>query len=158
MKIGEIAQRVGVSVSALRLYEQRGLIVASRSPGGTRHYSEDELDRFLAIVGLTRAEVSIEDLTRLARVRSEHVSGDAASRKVESILSEVETGLLARLDQIQTVLADLREAKHHLAGCHDCPHRPTRANCANCPVAVDLLKCVVMRLVWDQAKDDAPKP
>ncbi len=158
MKIGEIARRVGMSVSALRMYEQRGLIEAARSPGGTRHYGDEELERFLAIVALTSAEVSIDDLVRLARVRPEHVSGDAASRRVESIMAEVEAGLMARLERIQKALADLQQARRRLAGCHGCQHRPTRANCADCPVAAELLECPVMRVVWDQAVHDASNP
>ena len=158
MKIGEIARRVGVSVSALRMYEQRGLIAATRSSGGTRHYGVEELERFLAIVALTGAEVSIEDLARLAKVRSEHTSGDAASRRVESILAEIDAGLMARLERIQIALANLRQAKHRLARCHGCQRRPTRANCADCPVTAKLLECPVMRVVWDHAVDDASNP
>ncbi|MDP2795258.1 MAG: MerR family transcriptional regulator, partial [Sulfurisoma sp.] len=152
---GEVAQRVGVSVSALRLYEQRGLIEAGRSEGGTRHFSEEDVERFRAIVGLTRAEVSIDALARLARIRSENRSGDAASRRVEEVLTEVEADLAARLKRLQSARTDLRRAKQRLVGCHDCPKRPTRSNCAGCPVADKLLECQVMRIVWDRAPNVA---
>jgi DNA-binding transcriptional MerR regulator len=154
VKIGAIAQRVGVSVSALRLYEQRGLVATDRSPGGTRQYGEEELERFHAIVGLTRAEVRIEDLARLAGARSANSSGDTASRQVEDILAEVEAGLTTRLERLQNALLDIQQARSRLEGCHGCSRRPTRELCAGCPVADKLLACSVMRVVWDQGTRD----
>lgn len=155
MKIGEVAQLVGVSISALRMYEQRGLIAAGRSPRGTRHYGEEELVRFQAIVGLTRAEVHIETLARLARIRLANPTGDAASRQVESVLKDVEAEMTARIETLQTTLADLRHAQDRLTGCHGCLRQPTRENCSDCTVADGLLACPVMRVVWDQESGDA---
>jgi len=154
MKIGELARRVGVSISALRLYEQRGLIAAGRSEGGTRHYGKEDMARFQAIVSLTRAEVPIDPLTRLARIRSESSSGAIASRRVEVILTEVEAEIEARLKLLQSARADIRRAKQRLTGCHGCPKQPTRRNCTGCPVADELLECQVMRIVWDQGRKD----
>lgn len=154
MKIGEVARRVGVSVSALRLYEQRGLIKAGRSEGGTRHYGEEDIERFRAIVNLTCAEVPIDPLAHLARIRAESASGDVASQRVEAVLAEVEADMAARLKQLQSARADIRRAKQQLTGCHGCPKRPTRQNCAGCPVAAELLACQVMRIVWDQGLKD----
>lgn len=154
MKIGELARRVGVSISALRLYEQRGLIEAGRSEGGTRHYGEEDIARFQAIVSLTRAEVPIDPLTRLARIRSESSSGAVASRRVEAILAEVEAEIEVRLKLLQSARADIRRARQHLTGCHGCRQRPTRQNCTGCPVADALLECQVMRIVWDQGLKD----
>lgn len=154
MKIGEVAQRIGVSVSALRLYERRGLIEADRSEGGTRHYGEEDVERFQAIVSLTRAEVPIDPLARLARIRSESPSGAVASQRVEAVLTEVEAEIEARLKLLQSARADIRRAKQRLTGCHSCPQRPTRRNCTGCPVANELLECQVMRIVWDQVPRD----
>lgn len=40
MRIGEVAQQSGVSVRALRYYEEQGLLHPERSPSGQRHYAE----------------------------------------------------------------------------------------------------------------------
>ena len=46
MKIGELAQRAGISASAIRYYEQAGLMPkAERSPNGYRTYGEPALER-----------------------------------------------------------------------------------------------------------------
>ena len=48
----EAASQLGVSVKALRLYEQRGLITPVRSEAGYRAYGPDEMSRAAGIVSL----------------------------------------------------------------------------------------------------------
>lgn len=60
--IGELAARSGVATSALRFYEQRGLIASQRSPGNQRRYTRATLRRVAFIraaqhVGLSIAEI-----------------------------------------------------------------------------------------------------
>lgn len=45
MRIGEVADKAGVSVRALRYYEEQDLLQASRSPGGQRHYPDTAVQR-----------------------------------------------------------------------------------------------------------------
>lgn len=155
MKIGELAQQLGISTSTVRMYEQRGLLDAGRSPRGTRHYGEEELERVRAITALTRADVAIEDIARLAQVRHETATGNAASRQVEAILAVLDDHLSAQIAVLQATLDDVRRAQEELPGCHGCRHRPTRDNCAGCPVADELLACSVMKVVWDQAQAES---
>ena len=62
LSIGEVSVRSGISTSALRFYENQGLVQASRSDGGQRRYERDVLRRVAFIrvaqrVGLTLDEV-----------------------------------------------------------------------------------------------------
>ena len=43
--ISVAAAQVGMAPQTLRLYEQRGLLEPDRTYGGTRRYSQDDLDR-----------------------------------------------------------------------------------------------------------------
>ncbi|WP_051951386.1 MerR family transcriptional regulator [Actinacidiphila yeochonensis] len=45
MRIGKVAERAGVSVRALRYYEEQGLLVADRSAGDQRQYAESDVER-----------------------------------------------------------------------------------------------------------------
>ncbi len=54
MDIGEVARRTGLRASALRYYEERGLIRASARIGARRQFADDVLDR-LALIALGRA-------------------------------------------------------------------------------------------------------
>jgi DNA-binding transcriptional MerR regulator len=45
MRIGELAQRAGVSVRSLRYYEEQGLLESERTTGGHREYRESDVAR-----------------------------------------------------------------------------------------------------------------
>lgn len=48
--IGRVATRTGVSVSALRFYEEKGLITSSRNSGGQRVFAASDIRRVSFIV------------------------------------------------------------------------------------------------------------
>lgn len=69
LTIGELAARSGVSASALRFYETKGLIASTRTDGNQRRYPRASLRRVALIragqeVGLSLAELA-EALARL---------------------------------------------------------------------------------------------
>ncbi|MFI6997415.1 MerR family transcriptional regulator [Nocardia sp. NPDC050175] len=45
MRIGELAERTGVSVRSLRYYETKGLLASERTSGGQREYPASAVDR-----------------------------------------------------------------------------------------------------------------
>jgi MerR family transcriptional regulator, redox-sensitive transcriptional activator SoxR len=62
LSIGEVAERTGVAVSALRFYEAEGMLASTRSSGGQRRFHRDVLRRVAFIrvaqqVGLTLDEI-----------------------------------------------------------------------------------------------------
>jgi MerR family transcriptional regulator, redox-sensitive transcriptional activator SoxR len=74
LTIGEVAARSGVATSALRYYEERGLITADRAGSGHRRYPRYILRRVAFIVfaqkiGLTLEEIR-EELSKLPENRA----------------------------------------------------------------------------------------
>ncbi|MFF4623113.1 MerR family transcriptional regulator [Nonomuraea jabiensis] len=65
MRIGELAARSGVSVRALRYYEEQGLLEANRSGSGQRHYPESAADRVQLIQMLYSAGLSSRTIAEL---------------------------------------------------------------------------------------------
>ncbi|GAA5053553.1 DNA-binding transcriptional MerR regulator [Thermocatellispora tengchongensis] len=65
MRIGELASRAGVSVRSLRYYEEQGLITSTRSAGGQRTYTEDEVERVRFIQRLYAAGLSSRTVLEL---------------------------------------------------------------------------------------------
>jgi DNA-binding transcriptional MerR regulator len=59
------AQRLGVSAKALRLYEQRGLVVPGRTPAGWRAYGPDEMARAAEVVALRGLGFSLAQVARV---------------------------------------------------------------------------------------------
>lgn len=100
--------------------------------------------------------MSVEALAGLAAIRPASATGNAASRRVEASLSDIEAALAARIEVLHAAMTDLRRARAKLPGCHDCRKRPTHANCMPCPMASELLACRVMHVVWDQETTSVP--
>jgi MerR family redox-sensitive transcriptional activator SoxR len=62
LPIGTVAARAGVNVSALRFYEDRGLITSRRSDGGQRRYPRSVLRRLAFIQVAQRVGLSLEEI------------------------------------------------------------------------------------------------
>ncbi len=62
MRIGELAERVGVSPRSLRYYEEQGLLSPARNANGHREYDEVTLDRARNIKDLLAAGLTTEDV------------------------------------------------------------------------------------------------
>jgi len=66
ISIGVLAQRVGISVSAVRRYETEGLIIAHRSGSGRRLYSHQDISRVQNIQHLIQdSGLNIEGIRRM---------------------------------------------------------------------------------------------
>jgi MerR family transcriptional regulator/heat shock protein HspR len=64
--IGVLAQKVGLSVSAVRKYENEGLIIAHRTPSGHRLFSHEDIDRIRNIQHMIQdLGLNIEGIRRL---------------------------------------------------------------------------------------------
>lgn len=63
--IAVAADMVGVGEQTLRLYETRGLLTPDRTAGGTRRYSEDDLDVVRQVVALLSDGVNIAGARRI---------------------------------------------------------------------------------------------
>ena len=74
LTIGEVAARSGVAASALRFYEEQGLIASERNDSGHRRYPRSVLRRVAFIVFAQRVGLSLEEigaeLARLPRNRA----------------------------------------------------------------------------------------
>jgi MerR family redox-sensitive transcriptional activator SoxR len=111
LAIGEVAGRSGIAPSALRYYEQQGLIAASRTAGGARRYPRSVLRRLAIIragrnVGLTLPEI---------RAALATLPGDRPPTADDwARLSE---GWRARLDEQIAALERLRDGLTSCIGC-----------------------------------------
>lgn len=103
LRIGELADRSGVSVRALRYYEEQGLLEAERTPHGQRRYEASAVAKVrffqqMYAAGLTSANIA----TLLPCMNTGHT--DAAQRRM---LAEQRERVAARRDELQTALDQL---------------------------------------------------
>jgi MerR family transcriptional regulator, redox-sensitive transcriptional activator SoxR len=69
LTIGEVSRRSGVAASALRFYEERGLIASQRAGSGHRRYPRSALRRVAFIVFAQRVGLTLEEIgTELAHL------------------------------------------------------------------------------------------
>ncbi|HTX30823.1 MAG TPA: redox-sensitive transcriptional activator SoxR [Solirubrobacteraceae bacterium] len=111
LTISEISRRSGVASSALRFYEERGLIRSERAGSGHRRYPRSVLRRIAFIVFAQRIGLSLEEIgAELAKLPADR----APNRRDWSRLS---SEWRTRIDQR---IAELERLRSGLAECIGC--------------------------------------
>ncbi len=111
MTIGEVSRRSGVAASALRFYEERGLIGSERAGSGHRRYPRAVLRRIAFIVFAQRVGLTLEEIgVELGKLPPDR----APTRRDWSRLS---AGWSSRIDER---IAELQRLKAGLTECIGC--------------------------------------
>ncbi|MFC7375773.1 redox-sensitive transcriptional activator SoxR [Brachybacterium sp. GCM10030267] len=111
LTIGEMSRRTGVAVSALRYYEDLGLIASVRTAGNQRRYARHMLRRVSLITVAKRLGMPLSEVHEafgdvpMERTPS-HADWQRASRRWKSQLEERRRGL--------------ERLEHELTGCIGC--------------------------------------
>ncbi|WP_316316393.1 redox-sensitive transcriptional activator SoxR [Clavibacter michiganensis] len=98
LTVGEMTRRTGVAASALRFYEDLGLIAAERTAGNQRRYARHMLRRVSLITVAKRLGIPLADVQSpfddvpLARPPS-HADWQRASRRWKRLLEERRRGI-----------------------------------------------------------------
>lgn len=66
------AELVGLDAQSLRLYERRGLVRPDRTPGGTRRYSPDDLERLRRIKDLLAAGLNLAGIAMVIDLEADN--------------------------------------------------------------------------------------
>lgn len=111
LTIGEVSERTGVAVSALRFYDAEGFIASSRTEGGQRRFARDVLRRVAFIrvaqtIGLTLDEIR-DTLATLPRGRT----------PTKADWSRLSRAWRPRLDEQMRLLERLRDQLSSCIGC-----------------------------------------
>lgn len=69
--IAVAAELTGLHPQTLRLYEQEGLLTPTRSSGGTRRYSTDDIDRLHQIMALTSDGLNLAGVRRVLELQEQ---------------------------------------------------------------------------------------
>jgi MerR family transcriptional regulator, heat shock protein HspR len=70
--ISVAAELVGMAVPSLRLYESHGLLEPDRTPGGTRRYSVNDLERLRGIAELLEAGVNLTGISMIMQLQEDN--------------------------------------------------------------------------------------
>ncbi len=111
MTIGDLARRTGLSVSAIRFYEEKGLVQPLRTGGGQRRFLRSDIRRLsFALIaqqlGFTIPQIAAE----LARLPEGRTPGAADWRRISGYFRKV----------IDDRIAALERTRDSLDGCIGC--------------------------------------
>lgn len=105
IRIGEVARGAGVSVRAVRYYEQQGLLTAERSPSGQRLYRPSTVAKVRFFQQMYAAGLTSRNIAELLPcVESGHTDADQ-----RAMLHAERDRIQAKVDDLQAALDRLDE-------------------------------------------------
>ncbi|HXJ03469.1 MAG TPA: heavy metal-responsive transcriptional regulator [Candidatus Acidoferrum sp.] len=129
MRIGQMSKQSGVSIDAIRFYERSRLLVApTRSEGGFRLYSSDDLAALRFIRSLQSLGFSLNEIREFASLRTNDLRACSA---VRTLLDRKLKDIHAKRVSL-TELED--ELKAALTKCNSQLKRPKGKKNGRCPV------------------------
>lgn len=126
-RIGEVAQRAGISVPAVRYYERLGLLAtAQRSGGGNRRYPVETVERIRFVKQAQANGLTLAEIRELVALKSR--GGTRRCRQVQQLLATK----IAQLDEQRAQLEEFRRTLQALAD--QCTESLRNASDPECPV------------------------
>ena len=105
MRIGELARASGIAPSAVRYYEQLGLLPApERTASGYRSYAGDAVDRLAFVRSAQAGGLTLAEVRQVLGVRD---AGEAPCRVVTELIDRRHADVRARITELQALERDL---------------------------------------------------
>src|SRR4029079_10156192 len=111
LSIGEVSERSGLAVSAIRFYEDKGLITSARTPGGQRRFRLDVLRRLAFVQAAQRVGLTLDEIASALAVLPEDGGPSGPEWK------ELSASWRPMLDERIELLVALRDQLDHCIGC-----------------------------------------
>jgi DNA-binding transcriptional MerR regulator len=108
MRIGELAERAGVTPRTIRYYEGLGLLGPNEREGlGFRYYTDTELFRLKKIDALKQMGLSLEEVGEVLPLYCDDPTGLRGKRRVLQILQAHMDEVDEKITSLQQLRADL---------------------------------------------------
>lgn len=102
LTIGEVARRSGVAASALRFYEERGLIRSERAGSGHRRFPRAVLRRVAFIVFAQKIGLSLEEIaSELAKLPENRVPNGRDWSRLSGLWTAIIDERMAELERLK---------------------------------------------------------
>jgi DNA-binding transcriptional MerR regulator len=114
MRIGDLAQRVGVTTDTVRFYERSGWLPrAARRDNAYRDYREEDVEHLRLLIELRRLDVPLPDAARIAGwCHSGHCSDTSA--QLPELIARRRADVAGRIAGLQALDARLATLERHL--------------------------------------------
>lgn len=119
LQIGEVAERVGLSLRTVRYYEEAGLLVpAGRTPGGFRLYDDDAVDRLRVIRKMKPLGFTLDEMRSLLAVRDELTDPELAPERRSELRERLRTWAALAEQKLATLREQAGVAEDFVVALH----------------------------------------
>jgi MerR family transcriptional regulator/heat shock protein HspR len=98
--ISVAAELAGMHPQTLRIYERKGLLEPARTPGGTRRYSQEDIERLQLIQELTSQGLNLEGVRRVLALQEENRTLKRKVDRLRDKLDDLEEKMEHKLDEV----------------------------------------------------------
>jgi MerR family transcriptional regulator/heat shock protein HspR len=98
--ISVAAELAGMHPQTLRIYERKGLLEPARTPGGTRRYSQEDIERLQLIQELTSQGLNLEGVRRVLALQEENRTLKRKVDRLRDKLDDLEEEIERRVDEV----------------------------------------------------------
>ncbi len=115
MRIGELADRVGVPADTVRFYEREGWLPRpSRRENGYREYASADVEHLRLLIDLRRLELPLDEAAKLASWCHSGHCADTGSQ-LPSLIADRRSDVAARMARLRELDARLADLQRHVA-------------------------------------------
>lgn len=112
LQIGEVAERVGLSLRSVRFYEESGLLTpAARTDGGFRLYTEEQVERLLLIKRMKPLGFSVEQMRELLSAYDTLEAGVADAQRLSEAHQSVSAFAVQAVERCEELRKQLARAE-----------------------------------------------
>ncbi len=113
MRIGELADHLGITTKAIRFYESIGLLPdPARTPSGYRSYEETDLERLVFVKTAQRLGLSLDEIREIIAFRDR---GEQPCGYVAELLARQVADLDTRIREMRALRDELRRLQARAA-------------------------------------------
>jgi len=98
--ISVAAELSEMNPQTLRIYERKGLLEPARTPGGTRRYSQEDIERLQLIQELTSQGLNLEGVRRVLALQEENRTLKRKVDRLRDKLDDLEEEIERRVDEV----------------------------------------------------------
>jgi len=133
VKIGELADRLGLTTRALRYWEERSLLPpARRTSGGMRVYGDEHVRAARGILRLKHAGFALDEIVEIQRALNGSPTALDGMGGMARSLAVREAHIRERIAEQQVLLAELEAARRCIGLCDGCHGKSYDADCITC--------------------------
>lgn len=114
MKIGELSEKLGITVEAIRYYEKEGLLCApDRTASNYRVYGEHHLEDLAFVVFCRNIDLSLNEIRSLLKLKhSPKESCEPINHAIDDKLTDIDK----RIGELQALKSELQRLRKKCLG------------------------------------------